>query len=1044
MITQNTLSRRARTSVYAAASVACLALAPIARGTPIGNPNAGNGWSTTSAVSVLAHSGEAPGREITHLIDGGGISGVNGEQSALAAGADGFSVFGMSRTGGANASAPNPGTLEGTGSHWFELQFDQIYSLNDVAIWNDNQQTYDQGWKHLAIQVSTIGGTSASNWTTVFNGILPQSPGSGDGATPAHFGTTLPAAVLQLGGVQARYVSFINTGLGDEASYLKQHNNLSDPNNADLSEVRFNSGLTAGKPPPSFEAAAFFNAGKSAFFDYNHDGRVDVAADGQLYKNNGGTFSAGPVLTGAAAWGDYDKDGYVDAFDYTNQKLYRNNKNGTFSVVATPNIGPMVSRGAVWGDFNRDGYLDLYVGGFEADDQSAYYRDRILTNNRNGTFSVTWTQPNDTLTSPGWPRPARGVTACDWDRDGDLDIYVSNYRLEPNTLLRNNGSGVFTDVATSHNALATSPGYYGGHSIGSVWGDFNNDGLFDLFAGNFAHAGQPESRFLKNRGAAADYAFQDMGTCGVFYQESYGTPTAGDIDNDGDLDLFFTTVYPGDSSILFRNDGNFTFTDVTTAWGLTKDGTAPTYQAAFADYGNDGYLDLFTNGILYRNTGGSNHWLKINMDGGGVLDATAIGAQVLIPLNGQTMVRQVEGAVGEGNQNDSTLHFGLGTSTGPLTLEVRWPDGTIQYVTVANVDRTITLTRTGVVTSNWISASGDWNDPSNWNAGVPSASGAVANLAGIGSGSQTLSCNSPITLSGLEFSGPVSCIVAGSGSLSIATSSGSGSISVLQASPRINLPVTFVNNTNVNIANGATLTLGGATTIKSGKTITKTGNLSIQGPLTIEFVGALVLSSGPTTILGAPSMAAGAKIDVKNTSLTISYLGQASPVETIKAQLASGYASGNWNGGGINTSSAIAGQTALGWKDDAVSRSILIKYTYYGDANLDGQVDISDLGALATAWQTSAVWSRGDFDYSGFVDISDLGKLATNWQLGVGNPLGPSFDEALASVGLAGVSVPEPATGGVSLMVLAAIAGFRRRRPKPPAEGTGAADRASV
>ncbi len=358
---------------------------------------------------------------------------------------------------------------------------------------------------------------------------------------------------------------------------------------------------------------------------------------------------------------------------------------------------PTVVTAASWGDFNGDNYLDLYVGGYEAGDSSSYYPDVIYTNNRNGTFTQTWTQGLDAVTTPGQPRPAHGVTTADWDQDHDLDVYVSYYRLEPNALWRNNGSGTFTDVAGSHNALAASPGYYGGHSIGAAWGDFNNDGLIDLFAGNFAHAGQPESRFLKNRGPTADYAFQDMGTRGVFYQESYASPTTGDIDNDGDLDLYFTTVYPIASfgvpnyPILFRNDGNFNFVDVTTDWGLPKSGTVATAQAAFADYDNDGYLDLMTDGKLYRNSGGTNHYLKVRLDGELFRDATAIGTQVRINLNGQTLTRQVEGAVGHGNQNDHTLHFGLGSYTGPLALQVLWPDGHAQTVNVAGVDQIITV-----------------------------------------------------------------------------------------------------------------------------------------------------------------------------------------------------------------------------------------------------------------------------------------------------------------------------------------------------------------
>ncbi|HVT12494.1 MAG TPA: CRTAC1 family protein, partial [Fimbriimonadaceae bacterium] len=247
-----------------------------------------------------------------------------------------------------------------------------------------------------------------------------------------------------------------------------------------------------------------------------------------------------------------------------------------------------------------------------------------------------------------------------------------------------------------YNAVATSPGFGGGHSIGACWGDFDNDGQFDLFAGNFAHidsrGDQPKSRFLRNLGPKGKYHFEDMGTCGVFYQESYASPAAGDYDNDGNLDLFFTTVY-GTASfgkknfpVLYRNAGRFVFTDVTEKAGVAN--LPPTYQAAWADFNHDGQLDLVSGGKLFVNNGNKNHWIEVRLVGDGVkVNRSAIGAQVRIRGN-RTWTRQVEAGTGEGNQNDLTLHFGLGDNNGPVDLDVTWPNRKTQRVST-RVDRIV-------------------------------------------------------------------------------------------------------------------------------------------------------------------------------------------------------------------------------------------------------------------------------------------------------------------------------------------------------------------
>jgi enediyne biosynthesis protein E4 len=258
--------------------------------------------------------------------------------------------------------------------------------------------------------------------------------------------------------------------------------------------------------------------------------------------------------------------------------------------------------------------------------------------------------------------------------------------LQPNLLWKNDGKGKFTDVAKTHGAMGNEKlGCYG-HTIGSAWGDLDNDGHLDLFVGNFSHPPdyQDRSQFLRNKGPKGKYHFEDMTkTAKLRWQESYASPTLGDFDNDGWLDIYFTTVYPGDKSVLYRNRGQWIFSEIKDGGGLSL---PQSYQAAWADFDNDGQLDIVTGGKLFRNLGTKNHWLKIRLEGTGKTNRAAIGSQVRITLGEQTLTRQVEGATGQGNQNDLTLHFGLGVRTDPVEVEIRWTDGTKQIAKTA-VDR---------------------------------------------------------------------------------------------------------------------------------------------------------------------------------------------------------------------------------------------------------------------------------------------------------------------------------------------------------------------
>ena len=581
--------------------------------------------------------------------------------------------------------------------------------------------------------------------------------------------------------------------------------------------------------------------GKAAWGDYNSDGFVDLHTDGVVWRNYGGNnfysvASGGNAPVGSGIWGDYNNDGWLDLFSFSGRRLFRNDwgsSGGTgFTEIALPQheFPPSQNaRGASWGDHDNDGDLDLYQGGYESQ-SSGYFPDTIIKNNGDDNFTVTWTQPNDTVVTAGRPRPARGVTSADFDRDGDIDVYVSNYRLEPNGLYVNDGTGSFSDQGAAL-GVAGEPGssYPYGHTIGSAWGDMDNDGELDLFVGNFRHSwgdgSQDHAKFLRNLGGSQDYRFQLMDELdGSDWQESYASPTLGDYDNDGDLDLFFTTVYSGDAPRFYRNDGNWNFTNQTNSAGLS--GLGSTYQAAFADYDNDGDLDLLTRGKLFRNNGNSNHWIKLKMVGDGqTITRDAVGAQVRIQLGEETLTRQVEFGTGEGNQNDPTLHFGLGSHTGTVDLTIAWPGGGAQLVSGLAVDQlhTIDFDPEDIVTQ-WVGdSSRSWHGAENWAPGtVPNGSFASALLPASSRSTTNISLVQQATIASLQIASSNTYRVRGTGSLQMESTDGMASMEVSSGDHRIDTGLELVDDATINIATGASLSLGGTTNLQ-GRTVTKEG-----------------------------------------------------------------------------------------------------------------------------------------------------------------------------------------------------------------------------
>jgi len=432
------------------------------------------------------------------------------------------------------------------------------------------------------------------------------------------------------------------------------------------------------------------SSSQACWCDLNQDSWPDLCAGGVVWKNNGGkSFTKWAEGLGEVIAGDFDNDGRTDLFSYSTRKLYRNSTDEQFAIHPLPELPNTVSLGACWGDWNNDGLLDLFVAGYEDWDAGITYPSFFLNQKPNHEFQLGQVDAR---------YRARGVTACDFDRDGDLDIYVSNYRLQPNVLWINDGTGNFTDSADKLNALGTSPGFAGGHSIGACWGDFDSDSQFDLFVGNFAHVDargdQPKSRFLKNTNPSP---FEDKGICGVFYQESYASPASADYDNDGDLDLFFTTVYESASfglrnqPTLFQQQSPWEFKSVTKESML--DGLGATYQAAWADFDLDGDLDLATAGKIYRNDlAKDRHWITLRLNGDGkAINRSAIGAQARIHLKDRCITRQIEAGTGQGNQNDFQLHFGLGSHDQTVQIQIEWPNGKKSTNDNVAVDKTVSI-----------------------------------------------------------------------------------------------------------------------------------------------------------------------------------------------------------------------------------------------------------------------------------------------------------------------------------------------------------------
>jgi hypothetical protein len=427
-------------------------------------------------------------------------------------------------------------------------------------------------------------------------------------------------------------------------------------------------------------------------FDYDNDGWEDLYVTNYgpniLYRNNGnGTFTdvtsrAGvgdPRWSSAAAAADYDGDGDLDLFvvnylDYdinhlptegkfcfykgipvacgprglkgAGDVLYRNNGDGTFTDVSqAAGVGDpngYYGLGAVWGDYDNDGKPDLFV----ANDSTPNY---LYRNNGDGTFTDLAVQTGVAYSEDGREQAGMGVDFEDYDNDGWLDIVVTNFSDDYNTIYHNSGKGFFTDASYDTGIAADSQPDL---SWGAGFVDFNNDGFKDLFIAS-----------------------------GHIYPQ---------VDPHG-----FKTTYRQQNK-LYLNDGSGKFRNVTERAGSGLKIKRSNRGAAFADFNNDGWMDVAVTAldeapVLLMNQGKlGNHWIEVKL-AGTRSNRRGVGARISVETSQGKQIREVKAGGSFASSNDFRAHFGLGKVDVVKELVVKWPSGKVIRMSSIAADRIVVV-----------------------------------------------------------------------------------------------------------------------------------------------------------------------------------------------------------------------------------------------------------------------------------------------------------------------------------------------------------------
>lgn len=449
----------------------------------------------------------------------------------------------------------------------------------------------------------------------------------------------------------------------------------------------------------------------------------------RLYRNNrDGTFSDVTQKAGVqghgyemgVAVGDYNNDGLEDLYvvGVHGNTLYRNNGDGTFTDVtqtagvsgATANGHKLWSVAAAWVDYDNDGHLDLIVsnycdwspgedpvcGGLNDADRTYCHPDKyraepmlLYHNNGDGTFTeVSQIAGIGNLLGKGM-----GIAIADYDSDGRPDIFVANDN-DRNLLIHNLGGGKLKEVGMQAGIAYNGDGRQIS-GMGADFRDFNGDGLPDILMTGLRN--ETFELFRNNGKGGFEDASVTSGMLALSRPWSGWSCGFADFNNDGQLDIFVACggldMNEPQPNRVLQNVGR-KFVDVSSGAG-SDFGVARVHRgAAFADFDNDGRIDVAVNSIngpveLWMNRTPLLHWLQLKLKGTRS-NASGLGAKVICRGAQRTQVCFVSNSVGYGCSSDSRVHFGLGDDR-KVSLEIHWPSGTVQKMKDVMCDQRLSI-----------------------------------------------------------------------------------------------------------------------------------------------------------------------------------------------------------------------------------------------------------------------------------------------------------------------------------------------------------------